>query len=43
MYDTAVSSGLSFSERANTRGNNYKLHIILSIMIYEGVFSLQAL
>jgi len=25
VYDTAVSPDLSFSERANTRGNNYKL------------------
>jgi len=26
MYYTTVSPDLSFSERANTRGNNYKLH-----------------
>jgi len=26
IYDTTVSPDLSFSERANTTGNNYKLH-----------------
>ena len=26
IYDTTVSPDLSFSERANTRGNNYRLH-----------------
>jgi len=40
IYDTAVSPDLSLGERANTRGNNYKLHIILSITIYESIFFL---
>ena len=26
LYDRTVSYDLSFNERANTRGNNYKLH-----------------
>ena len=26
IYDTTVSPDLSFNKRANTRGNNYKLH-----------------
>jgi len=26
IYDTTVSPNLSYNERANTRGNNYKLH-----------------
>jgi len=26
IYDTTVSPDLSFSDRDNTRGNNYKLH-----------------
>ena len=46
IHDSTVSSDLSFSERANTRGNNYKLHnciIILFIMIYKNIFSMHAL
>jgi len=43
IYHTTVSPDLSFNERANTRGNNYKLIIILFIVIYESMFSLHAL
>ena len=37
-YDTIVSPYLPFSERANTRGNNYKLQNHLFIMTYESIF-----
>jgi len=43
IYHTTVSPDLTFNERANTRGNNYKLIIILFIVIYESMFSLHAL
>ena len=38
IYDTAVSPELSFSERANTRGNIINCIISHFIMIYESIF-----
>jgi len=38
IYNTTVSSDISFNKRANTTGNNYKLHNQLFHYIYESVF-----